>query len=105
MHNLVEPAAASDPRGLITALPRRQFIKVSAGDTDLPQMRFVSFEASPISAIRRFISWIQLLFYFCINTFVDILFGRDTTKRRAARLRQAFERHGGWEFTYRCVLT
>lgn len=95
MQNLVKPVADRDPRGLIADLPRRQLIKVSADDTDLPQMRFVSFEASNISAIRRFFSWIQVLFNFYPITFVDMLLGRDTSKRRALRLRQAFERHGG----------
>ncbi len=90
-----ESIEINDRRGIIADLPRRQFIKVSADDTDLPQMRFVSFNASHIAAARRFFSCIQLVFYYYFNTFWDVLTRRDTIKRRAARLRHAFERNGG----------
>jgi ubiquinone biosynthesis protein len=76
-------------------LPRRQFLDVSAGDATLSQMRFVSFEHSRIRALRRLFTWFQLLLYFSLNNLWDVLLGRDTSHRRALRLRRAFERHGG----------
>jgi ubiquinone biosynthesis protein len=95
MKNFAESIVDNEHRGSIADLPRRPHIQVSENDTDLPQMRFVSFETSHVNALKRFFSWIGLLFYFYSNTLLDALLGRDTNKRRALRLRHAFERNGG----------
>lgn len=58
-------------------------------------MRFVSFKVDHLLSLRCFFNWIQLLLDFSINTLFDALLGRDTPRRRALRLRRAFERHGG----------
>ena len=76
-------------------MPRREFINVSTGDTDLPQMRFVTFPVSHLRAFRRFLTWIQLLFDFSVTTLLDALVRRDSPSRRAKHLRNAFERAGG----------
>ncbi len=83
------------PQGTIAALPRRDFIKLSSNDTDLPQMRFVTFELKRAHAFQRLFNWFQLLFYFYTHIFLDKLRGQNTPRRRAAHLRQAFERQGG----------
>ncbi len=81
--------------GVIAELPRRQFLEVSTGDSNLSQMRFVSFEASRIRSLRRLFTWFHLLLYFTLNIIFDALLGRDNPQRRASRLRRAFERNGG----------
>jgi ubiquinone biosynthesis protein len=76
-------------------LPRRQAINVSAGDTELPQMRFVAFQANNLHAVLRFFTWIKLLMIYAGHTFLDKIRGRDTIVRHAVHLRQAFEGAGG----------
>ncbi len=95
MSDITELVAKSEAGGVIADLPRRELIKVSATDTELPQMRFVTFELDRMWAFRRLFNWFQLLAYFSIRVFFDALFRRDTPKRRAAHLRRAFERQGG----------
>lgn len=95
MRNLAEPLPILESPGEIADLPRRQFINVSSGDTDLPQMRFVAFQVNHLRALRRFFNWIQLLLNFSVNTLFDVLLRRDSASRRARRLRRAFERSGG----------
>ncbi len=87
--------SALDNPGALADLPRREFIKVSSGDTDLPQMRFVAFPVNHLRSLRRFFNWVQLLLYFSTMTLFDELIGRDSANRRAKRLRRAFERAGG----------
>jgi len=76
-------------------LPRRRFLEVSNGDAPLSQMRFVAFQTHRVYSFRRLFTWLKLLLYFLLNTLKDILLGRDSTERRAVRLRRAFERQGG----------
>ena len=95
MPNLAEPSRGFEGTGVIADLPRRQFINVSSGDTDLPQMRFVAFPVSHLRALMRFLNCIQLLLNFSVNTLFDVLLRRDSASRRARRLRRAFERSGG----------
>ncbi len=79
----------------MAALPRRQMIKVSIEDTELPQMRFVAFPTNTLRAIRCFFTWLQLLVIFAANVIFDKLRSRDNVRQRARRLRRAFERAGG----------
>lgn len=81
--------------GIIADIPRRKFVEVSIGDTALPQMRFVSFKVNHFRSLGHLFTWFKLLFYFFTNTLFDALLGRDTPRRRALRLRHAFERNGG----------
>jgi ubiquinone biosynthesis protein len=89
------PARDDTRHGVIAELPRRQFLDASAGDATLSQMRFVAFEASRTRALRRLLTWFNLVFYFAVFTAWDWLTGRDTPARRAQRLRRAFERNDG----------
>jgi predicted unusual protein kinase regulating ubiquinone biosynthesis (AarF/ABC1/UbiB family) len=81
--------------GVLADLPRRQFFDVSVGDASLSQMRFISFNVNHLRSLVSLFHWLQLLFYFYINIVIDMALGKDTRKRRAARLRRAFERNGG----------
>jgi ubiquinone biosynthesis protein len=81
--------------GVIADLPRRQFLDVSAGDASLSQMRFVSFKVNHLRALGILLKWFRLILYFSTNIVIDIFLRRDTPKRRAQRLRRAFERNGG----------
>ena len=90
-----KPIPLSESPGRLEALPRRQMIKVSTGDTELPQMRFVAFPTSNLRAASRFFKWIQLLIGYTAATLFDWLRGRDSPIRRAVHLRKAFEGAGG----------
>jgi len=81
--------------GILAELPRRPFLDVSLGDASLSQMRFISFKVNHFRSFVGLLKWFQLFFYFIFNTGLDILLRRDTPKRRASRLRRAFERNGG----------
>jgi ubiquinone biosynthesis protein len=81
--------------GVLTDLPRRQFLDVSAGDASLSRLRLTSFNVNHLHSLISLFRWLQLLLYFFLNIVIDILLGRDTVKRRAVRLRLAFERNGG----------
>jgi predicted unusual protein kinase regulating ubiquinone biosynthesis (AarF/ABC1/UbiB family) len=95
MSGFPEPAAKSKPRGTLDAIPRRELIKVSVADGDLPQMRFVAFELNRKLAFLRLFNWLQLLFYFFTRVFGDTLLSKNTPRRRAGHLRRAFELQGG----------
>jgi predicted unusual protein kinase regulating ubiquinone biosynthesis (AarF/ABC1/UbiB family) len=68
---------------------------MSAGDASLSQMKFVSFKVNHFHSIISLFRWLRLLLHFYSSVAGDILVGRDTPKRRASRLRRAFERNGG----------
>jgi predicted unusual protein kinase regulating ubiquinone biosynthesis (AarF/ABC1/UbiB family) len=89
------PANDGQSDGILADLPRRRFLDVSVGDASLSQMRFVSFKANHLRSFSRLFSWLRILVNFYINIAVDILWRRDSPKRRAQRLRRAFERKGG----------
>jgi predicted unusual protein kinase regulating ubiquinone biosynthesis (AarF/ABC1/UbiB family) len=87
-------AIQDEQPGVMADIPRRPFVKISAGTT-LPQMRFVSFKVSHFRSLLQLFTWIRLLFHFSVYTIFDALLGRDTSARRALRLRRAFEQNGG----------
>jgi ubiquinone biosynthesis protein len=89
------PANKRQPSGVLAELPRRRLLEVSNGEATLSQMRFVGFQTHRLLSVKRFFTWLKLLLYFLLNTLKDILLGRDSTERRAVRLRRAFERQGG----------
>lgn len=89
------PVKDGQRAGVLADLPRRQLAEVSVGDASLSQMRFISFKVNHFRSLASLIRWLQLLFYFYFNVILDTLLGRDTLKRRALRLRRAFERNGG----------
>ena len=84
-----------DSPGVIVDLPRRQMIKVTNPDTELPQMRFVTFPVNDLLAFKRFLEALRLLWFFAANTLLDALLGRRSAARSAGHLRHAFERAGG----------
>lgn len=95
MSSQVSPTNEENRTGVIADMPRRQFLEVSTAESTLSQMRFVAFETNAVSAFRRLLTWLNLVVVFAARTGWDWLTGRDTPARRAARLRQAFERRGG----------
>lgn len=84
-----------DRSGVLADLPRRRFLDVSLGDASLSQMRFISFKVNHFRSFMGLMKWFQLFFYFIFHIGLDIVFRRDTPKRRAQTLRHAFERNGG----------
>lgn len=95
MPDASNPVSEGQRSGILAGLPRRRFLDVSVGDASLSKMRFVSFRLNHLGSFACLLSWLQLLFYFLSNIGLDILLRRDTPKRRALRLRRAFERNGG----------
>src|SRR6266542_5251030 len=95
MDDSTKLASEGQRSGVLAELPRRKFLEVSAGDSSLSQMRIVSFKVNHLHSLRHLFRWFQLLLYFFLNTIFDALIGRDNPKRRALRLRRAFERNGG----------
>jgi len=91
----LDPESDGTRGGILAGLPRRQLVDASTGEASLSQMRFVSFKANRFRSFISFLHWYQLLFDFYLNIAFDALLGRDTPKRRATRLRRAFERKGG----------
>jgi predicted unusual protein kinase regulating ubiquinone biosynthesis (AarF/ABC1/UbiB family) len=96
INDLATPIAEVEKErpGVLAEIPRRQFVKVSTGES-LPQMRFVTFGVSHLRSFRHLLTWFRLIIYFFANTLTDVLLGRDTPARRALRLRRAFEGAGG----------
>ena len=95
MYDASNPLSDSQRSGVLAGLPRRRFLDVSLGDASLSQMRFISFKINHFRSFGVLMKWFQLFLHFIINVGVDILLRRDTPKRRALRLRRAFERNGG----------
>lgn len=94
MPDLSTSAIKEDKPGVIGDIPRRQFVKITSS-ASLPQMRFVTFKVSRWRSLGHLMTWFKLLIYFFFNTAADALRGRDTPRRRAIRLRKAFEGNGG----------
>lgn len=90
-----KPADSGQRPGILTDLPRRQFIEFSTGDISLSQMRFVSFKVNWLRALASFFRWLQLMLDFLVSIAIDFLVGQDRPTQRALRLRSAFERAGG----------
>ena len=95
MYNASSPVNDGQRPRVLADLPRRKFLDVSLGDASLSQMRFISFKVNHFRSFTRLLNWFQLIFHFLFNIFIDVLLRRDTPKRRATRLRNAFERKGG----------
>src|SRR6185503_2338714 len=58
-------------------------------------MRFVTFKVNHLRSLGSLLKWFRLILYFIANIVIDIMLRRATPKRRAQRLRRAFERKGG----------
>lgn len=95
MRDASSPVSDGKRSGILADLPRRRFLDVSLGDASLSQMRFISFRINHFRSFMGLLKWFQLFFYFIFNIGLDILLRRDAPKRRAQRLRRAFERNGG----------
>lgn len=88
------PAATRQP-GILAALPRRSFLKLTAIDNAPPQMRTVAFQASRATVFRRLFVWLGIFLRFGAAVIWDSLRRASTPAQRAIRLRTIFERTGG----------
>lgn len=90
----VDPTAP----GIVAPLPRRKIIagkKSDPANKSSPSMaRTIGFNASNLQALARLFVWLSGVLRFASGTLLDLLRGRDTVQRRAARLRHLFERSG-----------
>lgn len=93
--NIVDAQRDPGRPGTLASLPRRRFVQARIGDKAPPKMRFVAFQASRRRAVSRLLVWLVLLLRFAGGVLADWLRGQNTPKRRARRLRHAFERTGG----------
>jgi ubiquinone biosynthesis protein len=95
MADAIRPTVDSDAPGVLASLPRRRFLDVSSGGAAPSQMRFLNFKFSRLLAFARLFTWFGLVVQFYLAAVLDVLRGKDSTIRRARRLRQAFENRGG----------
>jgi ubiquinone biosynthesis protein len=81
--------------GIIAPLPRRKMVAHTEAPRAIPSMaKAVTFEAGALRVLHRLFIWIGGALRFLFGNLVDRTRGRDTTERRAARLRQVMERMG-----------
>ncbi|HNA88764.1 MAG TPA: hypothetical protein PK989_05630, partial [Anaerolineales bacterium] len=66
-------ANADQQSGVLSDLPRRKLIEVSAEDSSLSQMRFIAFKVNHLRSLISFLRWLQLFFYFYLNILMDVL--------------------------------
>src|SRR5437763_9082016 len=86
-------AKASD---VVRPMPRRRVSHAIADAfVQLPRPRPVVFEAGIILPILRLLVWTGGAFRFFFGAMLDVVMRRDSTQRRAARLRHVFEQAGG----------
>jgi ubiquinone biosynthesis protein len=94
------PTSKTPPRdpqapGVLASLPRRPVLARSNGTVAPAQMRLLNFKFSRLAAASRLVTWFSLFLQFGLATLFDFVLRRDSTERRARRLRRAFERRGG----------
>ena len=81
---------------VIRPMPRRKIThSIDTMHVTLPRARRVRFEPGVILPIRRLLLWFWALIQFSSGNLLDVLMGRASIERRAARLRALFEGLGG----------
>src|SRR5262245_36989880 len=81
---------------VIRPMPRRKIThSIDTMHVTLPRARRVRFEPGVILPIRRLLLWLWALMQFYSGNLRDVLMGRASIERRAARLRALFEGLGG----------
>jgi predicted unusual protein kinase regulating ubiquinone biosynthesis (AarF/ABC1/UbiB family) len=81
-------------RDVVRSMPRRKVRHTAGATVTLPRARRVTFKAGLIRPIGRMFTWAWGAIRFVCGNFGDILLRRDTTQRRAVRLRRIFESTG-----------
>jgi ubiquinone biosynthesis protein len=81
---------------VVRPMPRRRIIRDSAGvQVQLPRARRVVFKPGIVLPALRLLVWLQAAFGFFSGNLLDLVMGRASIQRRAARLRRVFENIGG----------
>ena len=97
-HAQAEAWKVDDEGGpVIGPIPRREMspMRASGGEAGAPMRRSVRGRASALRALLRMSRWMVALLRFQSGTLLDRIRGRDSSSRRAVRLREAIERLGG----------
>src|SRR5436305_9108438 len=90
------PPTRADLAGVVRAMPRRRAVHAAASaQVQLPRARRVVFKPGIILPILRLLVWSQAAVMFFSGNIVDVIRGRASIQRRAARLRRVFENIGG----------
>jgi ubiquinone biosynthesis protein len=88
------PTTTAEP-GVVRPMPRRRFShSVHSVNVALPRARRVRFQAGVMLTIGRLFVWLWGFIRFYFGNLVDVLLGRASVQRRAARLRRVFEDGG-----------
>ena len=80
---------------VLVPIPRRPQTIAPLDDIRPPRIREVTFRASLGQSVGRLFLWFSVIVWVVGGRLADKLTGRDTTQRRARRLREALERVGG----------
>jgi ubiquinone biosynthesis protein len=87
------PMTTTSP--VVRAMPRRRAsYSAQSINVALPRARRIRFKAGIILTIRRLFAWTWRFIRFYFGNFFDLLIGRASVERRAARLRRTFEGGG-----------
>jgi ubiquinone biosynthesis protein len=80
---------------VLVPLGRREFVPQASSNLQFPTVLPQTFRTSRLRAVQRLFVWLGMILFFFVGLFWDKLRRRDTTERRAVRLRRVFERAGG----------
>ena len=86
-----------DLETVLRPMPRRVSLspQISKEQDVFPSYSHLHFESSFFKSLRRLFTWLTVFTSIFLGNSVDWLLRRDTTSRRAVRLRQGLERAGG----------
>jgi ubiquinone biosynthesis protein len=81
---------------ILQSIPRRQLLLTQGeGQLWMPYIEPLIIKTKFGRSLGRLMAWLRVIVTIMFGNFVDWLLRRDTTQRRAVRLRQALERAGG----------
>jgi ubiquinone biosynthesis protein len=82
--------------GIVRSMPRRRLRHdIASAYVELPRARRVYFKPGIILPILRLFTWMWGAIRFLSGNAIDVILRRDSTQRRAVRLRRVFEQTGG----------
>jgi ubiquinone biosynthesis protein len=92
----VSPAEGEHETGVLRAMPHRKPAhKIELAHIELPMARRVTFKPGVILPFLRLFVWLWVVMRFFAGSSLDMIKGRSSVQRSAARFREALEAAGG----------
>jgi ubiquinone biosynthesis protein len=89
-------AVPPNPADVVRPMPRRPIAhRFDASASTVPIARRPSFNPGIVRPALRLLVWLRVCFLFFGGNAIDLVRGRDSLQRRAARLRRLFDAAGG----------